>query len=84
MKFTQSGKTGKWKSYLEYSSLGIEMGASVVVGFLIGDWLDTKLGTAPIMLFFWIICGFIAGMRSVFRLLKKNMKKKDENLSNEQ
>ena len=51
----------------------LEMGVSVVVGAAIGwaiqhwFWPESK----PWMLLFWLVCGVIAGMRSLYRLAKK-------------
>ena len=65
----QLGKnSSKW---LIYSSMGLELGLSVVVGFLIGSGLDKWLDTEPYLLIIFGIAGIIAGYRSIFRLVKK-------------
>ena len=51
--------------------MGLEVGLSVVVGFLIGTWLDEWLETAPWFLFIFGIAGVIAGYRSMFRMVKR-------------
>ena len=51
--------------------MGLEVGLSVVVGFLIGTWLDEWLGTAPWFLLIFGIAGIIAGYRSMFRMVKR-------------
>jgi len=51
--------------------MGLELGLSVVVGFLIGSWLDKWLGTEPYFLLIFGIAGIIAGYRSIFRLAKR-------------
>ena len=61
-------KSSKW---LIYSSMGLELGLSVVVGFLIGSGLDKWLETEPYLLIIFGIAGVIAGYRSIFRLVKK-------------
>ena len=58
----------KW---IIYSSMGLELGLSVVVGFLIGSWLDESLATEPWFLLIFGIAGIIAGYRSIFRLVKR-------------
>ena len=58
----------KW---IIYSSMGLEGGLSVVVGFLIGTWLDEWLETAPWFLLIFGIAGVIAGYRSMFRMVKR-------------
>ncbi len=54
-----------------YSSMGLELGLSVVVGFLIGSWLDDWLETEPWFLLIFGIAGIVAGYRSIFRLVKR-------------
>jgi ATP synthase protein I len=54
-----------------YSSMGLELGLSVVVGFLIGSWLDEWLETEPWFFLVFGIAGIIAGYRSIFRLVKR-------------
>ena len=62
-------KTGS--TWMMYSSMGLELGLSVVVGFLIGSLLDKWLGTEPWLLLVFGIAGIIAGYRSIFRLVKR-------------
>ena len=58
----------KW---IQFSAMGLELGLSVIVGLLIGDFLDKQFGTTPWLLLLFLIFGLIAGFRSVYRLLKK-------------
>ena len=51
--------------------MGLEVGLSVVVGFLIGTWLDEWLETEPWFLLIFGIAGIIAGYRSMFRMVKR-------------
>ena len=51
--------------------MGLEVGLSVVVGFLIGTWLDKWLETAPWFLLIFGIAGITAGYRSMFRMDKR-------------
>ena len=51
--------------------MGLEVGLSVVVGFLIGTWLDEWLDTPPWFLLIFGIAGIIAGYRSMFRMVKR-------------
>ena len=65
----QSHKTGS--KLMMYGSMGLELGLSVVVGFLIGSLLDKWLGTEPWLLLLFGIAGITAGYRSIFRLVKR-------------
>jgi len=73
-------KTGMFK-YMKYSVIGIELAMSIVVGAAIGYALDLWLGTEPWMMVFWLLCGVIAGFRSLYRTTKKIMAEmqKDDN-----
>ena len=42
-----------------------------ILGWLIGSWLDTKIDTAPYLMFIFIALGFIAGVRETIRLIKR-------------
>src|SRR5262245_43830344 len=45
---------------LSVSSIGLELGLSVVFGVLFGRWLDGKLGTAPWMMVLFLGFGLVA------------------------
>jgi ATP synthase protein I len=60
----------RMKRYLRFSSVGLEMGLSVLVGLFIGQQLDTYFGTEPWLLLLFLLFGMIAGFRSLYRLLK--------------
>ncbi len=64
---------------MKYSVVGIEMAMSVIVGGAIGYGLDLWLGTDPWMMIFWVICGVIAGFRSLYRTSIKIMREMQEN-----
>ena len=64
--------------YLKYSTVGIELAASITIGALLGSWLDSKLGTEPWMFLFWLMCGMAAGFRSLYRMAKKYIKETRE------
>jgi len=57
-----------------YSTLGLEMGLSVVVGAVIGYYLDKWLKTEPWLLIIFFLFGVVAGFRSLYRALKRLQK----------
>ncbi len=72
----------KMKTWARYSAGALEMGISVVIGLMIGNWLDGVLDTAPWMALSWVVFGSIAGFRSLYRLAKKverEMEEEDDN-----
>ena len=53
-----------------YSSIGLELGVSVVIGMAMGYWVDSKFETEPIGLLAGMGLGFVAAFRSIRRTLK--------------
>jgi len=56
---------------LSMSSVGLEMGISVIIGLLFGRWVDGKLGTEPWLLIVGCMLGLAAGFKGVFRALRE-------------
>jgi F0F1-type ATP synthase assembly protein I len=56
---------------LSASSVGLELGLSVVFGVLFGRWLDGKLGSAPWLMLAFLLLGAVAGFRSVVRAVSR-------------
>ncbi len=54
-----------------FSSVGIELSLSTVVGLLGGDFLDEKLGTEPWLMILGLILGVIAGFKSLIVTARK-------------
>ncbi len=42
-----------------------------VIGWLIGDWLDHYFHLSPILMYCFVLLGFIAGFREVYRIIKR-------------
>lgn len=49
-----------------------------VIGFLIGRWLDRKLNTEPYLMIVFLIFGFIASGKEVWKIIKQAEKETDE------
>ncbi len=56
---------------LSMSSVGLELGISVIVGMVFGSWLDGKAGTGPWLMILFLVFGFAAGMRGIVRAMNK-------------
>ncbi len=63
---------------LKYSSLGLEMGAAVVIGLLIGMFLDRKLGTDPWLTLLFMILGFVAAGRALIKAVRGSVFEEEE------
>ena len=64
-------KKDKPKFYLTLSTMGLEMGLSIVVGFFLGKFLDEKLQIAPWGSIIGIFLGLVAAFRSVYQKIRK-------------
>ena len=61
----------RFYSALSASSVGLELGLSVVIGVLVGMWLDGRLGTTPWLMLLWLGFGLVAGFRGVLRAVRR-------------
>jgi F0F1-type ATP synthase assembly protein I len=60
-----------WKGLGSYSTVGLELALSVLVGLFGGRWLDEKLHTSPWLTLAGFGFGIAAGARTVWRALQK-------------
>lgn len=61
---------GPWRQLSVVLGMGFTFAAAVVVGGLLGVWLDGKLGTAPWFTLGLLVLGFVAGLLELFRELR--------------
>ncbi len=55
------------RALADFSQIGITMAASVLVGVLLGKYLDKWLGTEPWFLLIFSLLGVVAAIRSLFQ-----------------
>lgn len=56
---------------LNSASVGLELGLSVIIGLVIGMYLDREFGTAPWLMLLFLGFGFAAGFRGVLRAVRR-------------
>ena len=66
-----SRRTRGMYNALSASSVGLELGVSVLIALLFGIWLDNQLGTEPWMMLVFLGFGFVAGFRGVLRAVRR-------------
>lgn len=66
-----------WAKYLSNASIGIEMGAALVVGMGIGWFLDRTFGTKPWCLAIFTAFGIVAGFRNMIVAARKAAAEED-------
>ena len=54
---------------LRFTGMGWSIAIAVIVGVVLGDWLDGKAGTHPLFLILGILLGLASSMLIVIRLL---------------
>lgn len=66
-------KSGRenFRKIAEFSSLGLTLPSSIIVGLFIGYFLDKKLNTGPWLLLAFLLLGIVSGFYSLFKGLKK-------------
>ena len=60
------------------STVGLEIGLSIVLGYLGGQWLDGKLGTEPWLKWIGFGLGLAAGARSLYRVVRRAQRMMEE------
>ncbi len=61
-----------------YGAVGFQLAASVGAGMFLGDWLDGKFDTKPMLGAIGLILGAIGGFVNLIRILTWHTKKKEE------
>ena len=60
---------GKRVAALRLVGVGFFIGGSIVLGVVVGLWLDSKLNTEPILVIVGLILGIIVAFYGVYRML---------------
>jgi ATP synthase protein I len=63
---------GELRPLLAAGSIGLVFVASIVIGALIGVWLDGKFGSKPYLTVFFIFIGIAAGVKNTVYYIKKS------------
>ena len=61
-----------------YGAVGFQLAAAVVIGLLGGNYLDTKIGTAPWLAIIGLILGSVGGFWNLIRILTWHRSRKDQ------
>jgi ATP synthase protein I len=70
------------KSFLSYSSVGLEMGLSVAIGIAIGYFLDYYFKTYPYLTVVFMFFGIGAAGKAVYRVWRKLQREERDERNN--
>jgi ATP synthase protein I len=59
--------------------IGFIMAGSIMGGYFLGSYLDSRFGTAPWLLITFLLMSIAAGFLEVYNILKKAMKETSDN-----
>ena len=60
------------RSLYMISQIGLTIAACVIIGVLLGRFLDNTFGTSPVLLIIFSLLGAGAGFRSIFQYANKD------------
>ncbi len=59
----------RWGAALRLTGVGFFIGGAILLGVAAGFWLDTKLGTGPILVIVGLLLGVVTAFYGVYRML---------------
>ncbi len=60
-----------WRLALLASSLTFLLAGSIAIGYLVGAYLDRRLGSEGLLTALFIVLGIVAGFINIYRAAKK-------------
>ena len=70
-KIKKQEKNKSFKDFGGFLKLGVELISAIIVGLVIGLFLDNYFQSIPIFFIIFVILGFAAGIMNVFRSVKR-------------
>lgn len=61
----------KWRLYAELSAAGLAFIAAILIGLLIGQWLDANLATDPLFTLLLMALALLGAVLNLVRTLRK-------------
>lgn len=59
----------RWVAALRLTGVGFFIGGSVVLGVVVGLWLDSRLNTEPVFILVGLVLGVVVAAYGVYRML---------------
>ncbi len=68
---TESSQSNGWSSLAYFTQIGFTIAVSVLLGVLIGRFLDRRLGTDPWLLLLFSLLGVLVALYYIYRISKR-------------
>lgn len=65
---------GRNLKFMGLLTVGMVLVACIILGYLLGSWLDRRLGTGPWLLVTGVFLGTAAGFVGLFRTVSRSLK----------
>ena len=59
----------RWVAALRLIGVGFFIGGSILLGVVVGLWLDSKLNTSPILVIVGLVLGIVIAFLGVYQML---------------
>jgi F0F1-type ATP synthase assembly protein I len=66
-----------WLSALRFATVGIEFGLGAGLGYLAGNWLDTKFDTKPALTLVMLLFGIAAAFASLIHRVQEAQREQE-------
>ena len=66
------------RQYLRFAGVGVQYAATILVLTLLGIWIDSRAGTAPLFLLVLLLIGFVGATWSLIQQVLGPGKKRDD------
>jgi F0F1-type ATP synthase assembly protein I len=73
---------GVYRDFAPFLTLGFQLAAAVIIFFLIGHWVDKKLGIEPVGKLIGVLIGSIGGFVKFFKSVASLTADKEKRLYN--
>ena len=62
------------KDLVYFSTIGLQVAFAIIIGYLVGQFLDDKFNTYPWLTYIFLVFGIIAGFKNLGLAIKKVQK----------
>ncbi|MDP2931721.1 MAG: AtpZ/AtpI family protein [Chloroflexota bacterium] len=59
----------RWEAALRLTGVGFFIGGSILLGVVLGLWLDSRFNTRPILVIVGLLVGIVVALYGVYRML---------------